>query len=72
MRIGIAGKGGAGKTTMAATMARLFARHGFTRVRWGCVAAVEGGELVVDLPDAACRSLERWTRHHRAIANQTI
>lgn len=30
MRIGIAGKGGAGKTTVAATMARLFARRGFT------------------------------------------
>lgn len=92
------------------------------RVSWGRVAAVEGGELVVDrpplllrdgrlalgptrrervlrqvdghgfadgarpgdwvslhwgwvcevLPDAARRSLERWTRHHLAIANQTI
>lgn len=29
MRIGVAGKGGAGKTTVAATMARLFARRGF-------------------------------------------
>lgn len=30
MRIAVAGKGGAGKTTLAATMARLFARRGFT------------------------------------------
>lgn len=29
MRIGVAGKGGAGKTTVAATMARLFARRGY-------------------------------------------
>ncbi len=29
MRIGVTGKGGAGKTTIAATMARLFARRGF-------------------------------------------
>ncbi len=29
MRIGVAGKGGAGKTTMAATLARLFARHDY-------------------------------------------
>ncbi len=29
MRIGVAGKGGAGKTTVSATMARLFARRGY-------------------------------------------
>ncbi|MBF6592591.1 MAG: AAA family ATPase [Ktedonobacterales bacterium] len=29
MRIAVAGKGGAGKTTIAATTARLFARRGF-------------------------------------------
>ncbi len=29
MKIAIAGKGGAGKTTLAATLARLFARHGY-------------------------------------------
>ncbi len=29
MRIAVAGKGGAGKTTLAATMARLFAQRGF-------------------------------------------
>lgn len=29
MRIAVAGKGGAGKTTIAATAARLFARRGF-------------------------------------------
>jgi CO dehydrogenase maturation factor len=29
MRIGVAGKGGAGKTTTAATLARLLARRGF-------------------------------------------
>jgi CO dehydrogenase maturation factor len=28
MRIAVAGKGGAGKTTIAATLARLYARHG--------------------------------------------
>ena len=30
MRIAVAGKGGAGKTTTAATLARVFARQGFT------------------------------------------
>jgi|SRR5579884_602811 CO dehydrogenase maturation factor len=30
MRIAVAGKGGAGKTTTAATLARLFARSGYT------------------------------------------
>src|SRR5579884_3474742 len=30
MRIAVAGKGGAGKTTTAATLARLFARRGYT------------------------------------------
>lgn len=30
MRIAVAGKGGSGKTTTAATLARLFARDGFT------------------------------------------
>ncbi|GAC1476611.1 MAG: hypothetical protein PVSMB4_00010 [Ktedonobacterales bacterium] len=30
MRIAVAGKGGSGKTTIAATMARLFARRGYT------------------------------------------
>lgn len=29
MRIAVAGKGGAGKTTIAATLARLFARRGY-------------------------------------------
>lgn len=29
MRIGLAGKGGAGKTTTAATLARIFARRGY-------------------------------------------
>ncbi len=29
MRIAVAGKGGAGKTTLSATMARLFARRGY-------------------------------------------
>ena len=29
MRIGVAGKGGAGKTTLAATLARVLARRGF-------------------------------------------
>lgn len=29
MRIGLAGKGGAGKTTLAATLARVLARQGF-------------------------------------------
>ncbi len=29
MRIGVAGKGGSGKTTTAATLARLFARHDY-------------------------------------------
>lgn len=30
MRIALAGKGGSGKTTISATMARLFARRGYT------------------------------------------
>ncbi len=30
MRIAVAGKGGAGKTTLSATMARLFAERGFS------------------------------------------
>jgi len=30
MRIAVAGKGGSGKTTTAATLARLFARRGYT------------------------------------------
>lgn len=29
MRVGLAGKGGAGKTTTAATLARIFARRGY-------------------------------------------
>ncbi len=36
MKIAISGKGGSGKTTIAATMARLFARRGFS------VLAVDG------------------------------
>ncbi len=30
MKIAIVGKGGSGKTTLAATLSRLFARHGFS------------------------------------------
>lgn len=36
MRIAVSGKGGSGKTTLAATLARLFARRGY------CVSAIDG------------------------------
>jgi len=36
MKIAISGKGGSGKTTLSATLARLFARHGYS------VLAIDG------------------------------
>jgi CO dehydrogenase maturation factor len=75
MRIAVCGKGGSGKTTIAATMARLFARRGYT------VTALDGDPnpnlaVALGVPSEARARLRRVPREEvleeRADASGTV